>query len=133
MIGLLGGMLREGEDLEDGMAEGHQVGAGEFPDVIEEAAPVEAGERGDARLAVEAHAVPVGHGDEEEVEGGGLGRESGQMATSDQSTIDPGEAGTARSGKPPDPLGTDRAVPEVASSRRARSRVAHCQISRPKA
>jgi hypothetical protein len=115
------------------MAVGDQVGTGELPDVVEESGPVEAREGGDARLTVEAHAIAIGDGHEEQIEGGGLRRETAQVPAADQAPIDPGEADAARPGKPSDPVRSDRGMPEVASSRRALSRVAHCQISRPQA
>jgi len=113
------------------MAVGDQVGPGELPDVLEQATTLQAREGGDPRLAVEAHAVTIGHGHEEQIERARLGREAAQVISPDQPPIDPGEAETAGLGKPSNPVGADRGVPEATPSRRAFSRVAHCHISRP--
>ncbi len=115
------------------MTVGDQVGPGELPDGLEQSTPVQPRERGDPRLAVEAHAVTIGHGYEEQVEHPRLRRETAQVTAPDQPSIDPGEAETAGLGKSSNPIGADRGVPEAAPSRRALSRAAHCQISRPQA
>lgn len=87
-----------------------EVGAQELPDQLEEDAAIEPGQLGDLRLPVEAHPVPVGDGDEEEVERRGVRGEALEVALPHQAAVDPGEADPPASGKPPDPLRADRTM-----------------------